>query len=538
MKKIHPLILSLASGILLAAAWPPLPTTFLIFIAFIPLFMLADQQPRKWAFVGWCALSMMTWNALTTWWIWNSTGPGSIAAIIVNTVLMSIPWLAFYWADKRFGSRYSHWAFIACWMTFEYVHLSWDLSWPWLTLGNVFAAQPSWIQWYEFTGTSGGSLWILLMNVLLFRQLYRTGSLQIINRRAFSITLLSGIGVPILISVLVSTFSQKKDARLVDDARKNNEPLHNVVVVQPNIDPYKKFTVGTQDEQLATLLQLSASQIDSNTRLLVWPETAINLPNGIEEDSIRNNYLLKPLWEFLGNNPKLVLLSGLEGYKIYRSGEQSKYSRPIRDTELWYDSYNSAMLLDSSGILSRYHKSKLVPGVELLPPFLNFLGPLLEQFGGTTGGYARQEERTVLRHAGNGYAIAPAICYESIYGDFMTGFMRNGANIIGIITNDGWWGNTSGHKQHLLYARLRAIENRRWIARSANTGISAFIDPYGRILQQQPWDKAIAIKEVVTLRREMSFFSRNGDLISKFMVAGVLVLILMSLKKKRKKPAL
>src|SRR5690606_14515315 len=127
----------------------------------------------------------------------------------------------------------------------------------------------------------------------------------------------------------------------------------------------------------------------------------------------------------------------------------------------FYEAYNTAALLDSSGIRNTYHKSKLVPGVETLPSFLRFMDEWFEQFGGTTGGYAKQEERTVLEDKPGGFAIAPAICYESIYGDFMTGFFRNNANLLVIITNDGWWGNTAGHKQHLAYARLRAIETRK-----------------------------------------------------------------------------
>ncbi|OCY13324.1 MAG: apolipoprotein N-acyltransferase [Microcystis aeruginosa CACIAM 03] len=179
---------------------------------------------------------------------------------------------------------------------------------------------------------------------------------------------------------------------------------------------------------------------------------------------------------------------------------------------MYYEAYNTAALFDSTGVLYRYHKSKLVPGVETLPSFLRFMDSWFEQFGGTSGGYAKQEERTVLKDTVSGLAIAPAICYESIYGDFMTGFIRNNANLIVIITNDGWWGNTAGHKQHLAYARLRAIETRRWVVRSANTGISAFIDPSGKITQTQAWDTAAAIQQEVYTRENKTFFVRFGEL--------------------------
>ena len=167
----------------------------------------------------------------------------------------------------------------------------------------------------------------------------------------------------------------------------------------------------------------------------------------------------------------------------------------------------------------------LVPGVETLPRFLLFLGPVLEKLGGTTGGYARQLERTPVATT-NGYVIAPAICYESIYGEYMSRYIANGANIIAIITNDGWWGNTPGHKHHLLYAKLRAIETRKWVVRSANTGISCFIDDAGNILQPQPWWTEAAIKMNVPANNEKTFFVRFGDLISKLSLVLSVLLVL------------
>ena len=127
-----------------------------------------------------------------------------------------------------------------------------------------------------------------------------------------------------------------------------------------------------------------------------------------------------------------------------------------------------------------YHKAKLVPGVETLPSFLNFMGKWFEDFGGISGTLGRDSERKVFVPWDNHFKAAPIICYESIFGDYITEYVRKGANILTIITNDGWWGNTPGYKQHMNYARLRAIETRKWVARSANTGISCFIDPVGK----------------------------------------------------------
>jgi apolipoprotein N-acyltransferase len=518
MKKFHPFLLSVSSGLLLSAAWPPMPTTFLIFLAFLPLFQLLEQGPSRKAFLGWCFLAMLIWNCLTTWWIWNSTDVGTIGAILTNTTLMCLPWLALFNVQKRLGSRFSYWTFMACWITFEYIHLNWELSWPWLTLGNVFANTPGWIQWYEFTGTTGGSAWVLALNILLFR-LLKTRQLTASEKKNAPFFQVAAVAVlPLILS-----FALKPAAHVQQNT--TNSYHKNIVVVQPNIDPYAKFSPGTQQDQLNQLIRLSEAEIDSQTALVVWPETAINSPNGIEEDSIYKNSSLQPIWQFLARHPGIKLVSGVEAYNYLPPDTKSPYARAIRGTNLFYEAYNTAAIFDSSGMLNRYHKSRLVPGVETLPSFLRFMDSWFEQFGGTSGGYAKQEERTVLMDPASGLAIAPAICYESIYGDFMTGFIRNNANIIVIITNDGWWGNTAGHKQHLAYARLRAIETRRWVVRSANTGISAFIDPSGKIIQTQAWDTAAAIKEQVQPQENKTLFVRFGDWISWIMIIVAVVLI-------------
>jgi apolipoprotein N-acyltransferase len=163
--------ISLLSGLLLWAAWPLSPLTFLIFIAFVPLLFLADVVKHRVGFFVYAFITLLTWNAATTWWIWNSTDVGAIAAIITNSLLMTLPWWCYRVFNRLYGNRTGYIALVLFWMGFEYIHLNWQLSWPWLTLGNVFASHPNWVQWYEYTGTSGGSFWILVINLLFFEVL-------------------------------------------------------------------------------------------------------------------------------------------------------------------------------------------------------------------------------------------------------------------------------------------------------------------------------------------------------------------------------
>src|SRR5690606_15737264 len=249
-----------------------------------------------------------------------------------------------------------------------------------------------------------------------------------------------------------------------------------VVVVQPNIDPYGKFGFIPPADQLSTLFELSEGVANPNTEFFLWPETALSSdPGGIDEEQFRSYPAYERIINFLDKYKNGNVLSGIESYQIYNYPK----TPTARDfgNGVFLDPFNAAVLIDQSSKLQFYHKSKLVPGVEQLPfgETLSFMKPLFAHFGGSTGGYGSQEEPSVF-YSQIGIGAAPVICYESIWGDYVADYIRKGAQFIAIVTNDGWWGNTSGKDQHLLYAKLRAIENRRWVARSANTGISGFIN--------------------------------------------------------------
>ncbi len=509
MKNLHPLLLSFLTGLLLFAAWPTSPFTSLIFFAFVPLLWLERQGIRRKKFFGWVYLSMLVWNVSTTWWVWNATAPGAVGAFLANSLLMCLPWLGFHYIKKRIGETIGYLSLVVLWMSFEYIHLQdWGLSWPWLTLGNIFATHPGWVQWYEFTGASGGTGWILVVNILLFRLLwerYKRGVYTGQRTAWFLIALFA----PFALSFFISTGLHPSAG----------ETDKNIVIVQPNIDPYEKIFTGSFEAQLQKLIRLSDSSVDNNTVLVVWPETALYMENGIDEAHMKENYFLRPLWDFLRRHPSVNLLTGVESYRIFDDSHGGT-ARRLPSGNRYAEDYNAAVLLDSSGPAAFYHKSMLVPGVETLPSFLHFLAPVFEKFGGTTSGYTRQKERTPLTATNNSYSIATAVCYESIYGEFMSRYVRNGADLIAVITNDGWWGNTPGYHQHENYARLRAIETRRWLIRSANTGVSCVIDPEGRVIDPRPWDLAATIRYPAPVPdHRLTFYTRYGDWLSKLALA-------------------
>lgn len=495
----HPVFLSVISGVLLWGSWPTSPLTPLIFFAWVPLLTLEARSTRLLRFWLLTWLTMLVWNVGTTWWVGNTPVPSSgILANVLNALIMTVPWVGYWKTRRRFGQTAGFVSLAAYWLTFEYIHLNWELSWPWLTLGNVFATHPGWVQWYEWTGASGGTTWVWAINILIFISLNSPR-----RARAAALT----IALPLLVSMSIATYrsSLKKIPKTGPD----------IVVVQPNIDPYnEKFQDGTEQQQLAKLIHLSDTTIDSATDAVLWPETAI--PFEVDENRFWQTPVLNPIGAFLERHPHVKLLTGLAGSRLLPADTSTPAMRHDDATGVNYEEYNTALQTDTSHRLEYYHKGKLVPGAEIIP--YTWLFGFLEKFsldmGGTSGTLGRGADRIVFSPTRNGYRLAPIICYESIYGAYVTGYVRNGATVLAVITNDGWWGDTEGHRQHQQYARLRAIETRRWVARSANTGISCFIDPLGKVYDAQAYNTTAAIKMRIPSLSVMTLFDRWGDWLS------------------------
>jgi apolipoprotein N-acyltransferase len=202
---------ALLSGFLLALSWPTFGFAFLILIAFVPLlfaeFNIRNLSPSymKLKVFGLAYLSFFIWNLITTYWLYFSTPFGGAFAILVNSLLMALVFLGYHLVAKRTGFLVSAIFLTSIWMVFEKIHLIWDFSWPWLNLGNVFSENIQWVQWYEYTGAFGGTLWIWLINLILFKTLlrYREFKVTSILYKA-AITLLMVLGIPMVVSYLIS----------------------------------------------------------------------------------------------------------------------------------------------------------------------------------------------------------------------------------------------------------------------------------------------------------------------------------------------
>lgn len=511
----------LLTPLFLWLGWPGIGFTPLLFVAFIPMLWLEDSlkdQPkaaRKWFFYSWLAFGL--WNFLCTWWLINAHWSGVLMTTLVNGGLMALVMSIFRFLKLKLGPQRGYIALPFLWLCLETLHKDWDLSFPWLNLGNGFANRVEWIQWYEHVGAFGGTLWIWLVNLLLFWSIRR-----LIKRPKIKLIWWSGSWIILLVIILPIVLSSIRYHNYKEEGAKAN-----IVVVQPNIDTYKEKNSLTDMEQLTRFMRLANLELDDSTDFLLGPEDLLS--NGFYQNQIDASEEIRLLKSTVDHFPRLNIIVGGTTLKFYQELPSSVTARPFRNGNGYYDAYNSALHINQNQKVALYHKSKRVAGAEIMPfatVIKPILGDLIESMGGTTGGLATQDTRDIFKSIDGRFRAAPLICWESDFGGYTAEYVRNGGNFLAIITNDDWWGKTPGHVQHLHYARLRAIENRRSIARSANTGISCFINQRGDLIQATEYKEQAVIKGSLNLNTKFTYYTRTGDFLSRIalFISGFLLL--------------
>ena len=539
-------LLTLISAMLLSVSWPTYGVPFFIFFALVPLLMMehgiskfSDYKRKSWIIFGLSYLCFVIWNVVTTGWLYGSKNPdGShslmavIFPVLVNSLLYSLVFQCYHWYKNAQGTYWGLGFLIAIWMSFEKFHLGWELTWPWLNLGNVFADYPKLIQWYDTLGATGGSFWILLTNVLIF---YTIRTWEAGRKRKDLIKNSAIVGALIILPMIISVikynnFDEKPTGQV------------SVLMLQPDLDPYaEKYSKDSLTIE-QDLLELAAKNSTGKIDYYIAPETALPGRGSISETAFEKSLLLNNIKGFLSNHPGSVFATGISSHRFfYNPANLPKEAYQINGG-VWVSSYNTAIQLVPNQKVQAYHKGKLVPGVEIFP-YMNVLKPLLGDaminLGGTVASLGTDKERVAFSNPYNKGKLAPIICYESIYGEFVTDYVKKGANFLAIMTNDSWWGVTEGHKQLLSYAKLRAIETRREIARAANSGISAHINAKGEITADTFYGDKTALFAKVNLYDTMTFYARAGDLLSRFSIFALGFLLFYYLiewfKKKTKK---
>ncbi|WP_294318268.1 apolipoprotein N-acyltransferase [uncultured Chryseobacterium sp.] len=518
-------LLTLISAMLLSISWPTYGVPFFIFFALVPLLMMehgvskfSDYNRKSWVVFGLSYLCFVIWNTVTTGWLYGSKNPdGShsmmavLFPVLVNSLLYALVFQCYHWYKNAQGTYWGLAFLIAIWMSFEKFHLGWELTWPWLNLGNAFSDYPKLIQWYDTLGATGGSFWILLTNVLIF---YTVRIWQAGRKRKDLIKNTSIVAALIIFPMIIS---------LVKYNSFDEKPIGsvNVLMLQPDLDPYaEKYS---QDSLTIENDLLSLAERNSKGKIdyYIAPETALPGNGSISETAFEKSMIINNLKSFLSKHPGSVFTTGISSHHFYTSENNLPKEAYQLNPGLWVERFNSAIQVTTNQKVEVYHKGKLVPGVEIFP-YMSYLKPLLGDaminLGGTVASLGTDKERTSFSNPFNKGKIAPIICYESIYGEFTGDYVKKGANFLAIMTNDSWWGVTEGHKQLLSYARLRAIETRREIARAANSGISAHINAKGEIIEDTFYGDKTALYARVNLYDGMTFYTKAGDLLSRFAI--------------------
>ena len=508
MKYRNSFFLSILSGLMLGISWPTYGFYFLIFIAFTPLIHLIQSNKNENIFklTFFSFVTFMVWNIITTHWLYYATLTGMLFAIIVNSILMSLIVLASLSIWKKLSYKLSIIFFISLWICFEKFHLNWDFSWPWLNLGNVFSENIKIIQWYEYTGVFGGTLWVLISNFVSYNLLKKLINNENFKSNIFYLSVI--ILIPIIVSLIIYTNIDIEEEKI------------KTVIIQPNIDPYNEKFNRSNDQNLRYLESI-LNDVKNRNSLVILPETYFS--DGSLISSLNYSTLIEGL-KVIRERYDTEILTGIELYDVFNdSSRVKKYSNRLENNR-WLDLFNASIFISED--IDIYKKSKLVVGIEKMP-YKNFLEPLLGSllidFGGLSYSRGYQDYRTVFK-SNTGTKVAPIICYESIYGEYVSEYVRNGANLLAIITNDGWWNNTEGHKQHLSYARLRSIETRKNIVRSANTGISAVINYRGEILKTIGYEQEGLINKNVGINDKITFYTKYGDYIFRLCLFFIIII--------------
>ena len=513
MKRYHKLLMAVISGLLLWAAWPTRGWAALAFIGLAPLLYVEERisKGERGSVFGLAFVAFLIWNVLTTWWVWNAT-PAAILAWVLNALFMATVFWAFHFTKmKLHNDHWGNFLLIPYWMAFEFLHYYWSAKWPWLSLGNVFSTCTTWVQWYSVTGVAGGTLWILIINIMLSNLASFNRTSEAKSIRWYSLVLIVLLLFPILGSKIAYHRYEEKG---VDT---------EVIVIQQNCDPWnEQFSSKYYDKTIQNNVDLAEKLVGPETRFIVSSESAIQ--EGIWLDRMNDVRALKILGGFIERHPQTCFVIGGTTYEWVPKGMEDDFpARQIGGSNRYYYAHNSALLIDTVNVQHR-NKSKLTPAVEAIPEWMGFLKNFSITMGIARG--TLKTDATSHNMTFGDHVVGVPICYESAFGGYVSEFAKKGADLLFVITNDGWWGDTPGYKQHFEFSKLRAIENRRCVARSANTGKSGFFNQRGDVIQSTEYWKEDVIKATLKANTEKTFYTKHGDYlyrIAMWMTFGLLL---------------
>ncbi len=479
------LLLAGLTALLIAFSLPPFPAGFLAWFALVPLFYLLNQlDTRKEAF-KWGYLAGLLISIPVLYWLFYPAPPGAIATILIYPLYYALFAVGFVYIKSKTNSTLALLAAPFLWTAVEYLKAIGELGFPWITIGYSQSYYPYIIQYASYTSVYGVSFWIAGLNALLTFALLHHKDRSV--RLAVPALFLLMVLLPFLHGLIVMPDRAGEDGK--------TEQIH-VGVVQGNIDAYIKWEKEFRELSFEKYERLTRTLAAESLDVIIWPETAT--PAYLLKDQRRLSWIRR-----LFHETQTPIMTGIQDYIFFDRKN--------------YKTFNSVTLIDTlSGPYRTYAKMHLVPFGERVPWEDDFalLKKLLSRFEMGEGNFSPGDEIVLfplkLRHRPGIAKIGAVICFESTFPELVADFVGKGADLLVVVTNDAWFKRSPAPYQHAQMAVFRAIENRVSIARSANTGVSMTIDPWGRVRRQTAIFVDAAFHDTLPLRRETTFFTRNG----------------------------
>jgi len=517
--------LGLISGILLGLSFPPIPLPYLVFVGLIPYLIVIDKRKTLAEVNRFTYFTIFFFNLITLYWVGSWTPDADPFLMIAGTVLMFfnpivflIPSTLYHLTRKYLNKYFALFLFPWFWLFYEYIYSISDFKFPWISLSNSLPYFSSYIQIADIIGSYGLTVLIIYTNILgylLFKSVIASKRLAIIGSIGFLMI--------ILLPIIYGTFKLNSNYRF--------DRKISVGLVQPNLNPNKKWEIGNLDEQIDLYFDLTRRAINKGAELIIWPETA--LPVYLLTDRYKNE--TARIQNFV-DSFNIPLLTGMPHAKFYLNPDYAPIdAKPLKNSSGAYTSYNSILFITPFKDIEQYGKIKLVPFGEKVPlvDLLPFLGKWIKWNVGISS-WNTGSDTLVFNWQKNNLErvrIGGVICIESIYPDYVSAFVDKGAEFIAVVTNDSWYGNSSGPYQHKEISVLRAIENRRSVVRAANGGISCIIDPMGKTIRSKGMFTQGLIVGDVILNVEKTFFSKAPLLFPLISILVTIFIILVSIIK-------
>lgn len=503
-------------------SFPPFKTWFLVYFALLILLYLIFTSGRLRQAFARGYVFLVTCSMITLYWIsgWHSDDTflkiGGLATVFIHPLFLLLPILIVY-GISRYKKGLALILFPLIMVGYEYFDNIWQFSFPWLELGNTETYNLNRIQYIEYVGVHGISFLICVITSLLYF------TIQNISSKKWKAISAQTVPLYLLLLGLILFPNFYSHSRLNADNShyfnsQDSSKIINISIGQTNTDPFKKWS-GGQDALLAGYIDNLHQQLKLNPDIMLLHETAT--PYYFLEDY---NLLKSKRFADVADSSNKYIVMGIPHLDYYEDSTKAKKdSRKMSHSGKWYDVYNSAILIEPDKNLKQsaiHKKVKLVPFSERTPyqEHLTFLKDFIK-WGVGISGWQKGDDLVLFKIDDASLNIhskfAALICFESVFSEFVSEGTKNGAEFFVIVTNDGWWGDNAGPEQHNQYAILRAIENRKWIARCAQTGVSCFIDPMGNVYDRIPYWQEGVINRNIIANSEKTFYAENGDIIGR-----------------------